>query len=95
MDHGTSDSLPREEHRRPDEVARDTIEQAPPLSQPAAVQHLREFTDFLASGLPAMQRAMRENLAKIDVSRALAVHHAVVEGLAEVRQWEKVEGEGR
>ena len=65
----------------------ENVEIAPDLAE--AVGHLRIFTVFLASGLPEMQRAMCGDLAKIDVSRVLAMHHAVIEGLAEVRQWEK------
>ena len=126
MDHDTSKSLPREEHRRPDEIARDaaggTIGATLPLSQreehtysradhipqsplapdknctlpgdpsaprvvPKSVENLAQATDELSDLLRQMAADAADDATRVHFERLLSVHHAVCEGLAEIRQW--------
>lgn len=55
--------------------------------QPPAVEHLRTATESLAEYLVQLVGQAERDMQSVDKTLLLAVHHAVCEGLAEVRQW--------
>ena len=81
----------------------DTIGVAPPLSQrgeytyvyrsssapePVAVARLRYATEELSDYLRQLAGDAARDLSLVNIERLLHIHHAVCEGLAEIRQWE-------